>query len=91
MKVLLVMLSLVIGTSSLATAATCGDLDESVAIAREAMWKASTSKSKVTKLSQVEIAQILSTLISYKLENSKLEVDKRVELQQEHEGVCSVL
>ncbi len=62
-----------------------------IATAREKLRKTYTGKSPKADISQTEIAQILSALISFKLESTSLNESQRIEMQEEHEAVCSEL
>ena len=78
-------------TGSIASAATCGSADEALTTAREALRQSMISKSKKGQLSEAQAAQILSALISYKLESAKLTTEERAAFQEEHEAACSYL
>ncbi len=91
MKILLITLSLILAVGSMAQADTCGSVDEAISTTREMLRQTIISKSKKGQLTEQKAAQILSALISYKLETARLNDEERAALQEELEGVCSVL
>lgn len=61
--------------------AACGDVNTALSTMREVSRKGT--------ISTPEAAQVMSALISYKLDDKKLSAKERESLQAEHEAACS--